>query len=120
MQDNKEGLRFLKRKCRIVWIAQHELVGMFIAAAVACGRLTADVFKLQLPVLENLPQDIFIDSIFYDPARFVFGVIILHDTFKIVQPGEMPPEMNGTLGSMYAEIEIKGHQTISGNITIPH
>jgi hypothetical protein len=120
MDDSKERLKILKRKCRIIWVNQYELVGMFISAAVACGRLTVDVFKLQFPVLKNLPQDILIDSIFYDPARFVFGVIILHDTFRTVQPGEMPPEMNGTIGSMYAEIEIKGHQTITGDIVIPH
>ncbi len=121
MKDNIEAIKELKKRCRIVWVNDHEIVGLFLAAAVAAGRLTVDKFTLRLPVLENLPHDILFDHVFFDPVRSMFGILILHDTFKIVPDGEIPPQMNGTLGkSIIVEAEIKGRQSLDGNIIITH
>lgn len=119
MIEDMERLKVLKRKQRIVWMNDHEIIGLFLGAAVAAGRLTVDKFTMRLPVIEKLPQDILFDHVFFDPLRSMFGVIILHDTFKIVPDGEIPPEMNGNLGSIIVEAEIKSRQTLGGDILIP-
>jgi hypothetical protein len=118
-KEDKEYIEKLKHRRRIVWVKSSDIVGMFIAASVACGKLAAHSFTLRLPVLKELPENILFDHVFYDPMRDRFGISVLHETFDYIESHIIPPEMNGKLDEVIVEAFIQGHQTIDSNITIP-
>ena len=109
-------LKELERHRKIVWVKGHEICSLFIAASVAMGSIKTDQMNLILPTIKALPDGALIDSVFFDPMRGCFGIVVLHELFPVVEPGKMPEFLNGTLETKYVHAIIKGSQIIGSGL----
>jgi hypothetical protein len=114
--ETREILKELKKRRKIVWVKDHEVCSLFIAASVAIGSIKTDRMNLVLPVIKELPDGAFIDSVFFDPVNSCFGIVVLHDMFPVVAAGETPEFLNGTLETEYVHAIIEGRQIIGGRL----
>ncbi len=117
-KDEKAYLEELKHHKKIVWINSTDIIGMFIGAAVSAGKLALNSFALKLPVIQEQPENILFDNVFYDPVTNRFGVVIIHESFDFVYDTEMPQELNGTLDSIVVDAVIRGQQFFDGKIQV--
>ena len=115
-QEVKQIMMELKKRRKIVWVKEHEITSLFIAASVAMGGIKVDRMNLVLPVIKELPDGAFFDGIFFDPINSCFGIVVLHDLFPVVKPGEQPEFLNGTLETTYVQAIIEGRQIIGSDI----
>lgn len=117
---DKQYIEKLKHHRRIIWVSSNELIGMFLGAAVALGKISTSKMMMKLPVIsdENLPENILFDHVIYDQARMCFGIVIIHESFDYLEEFEMPMSVNGKLNSIIVDVEVTGRQYLDGKVKI--
>lgn len=111
-------MKALKKRRKIVWVKETEIMSLFIAAAVATGKLTPEArqMNLVLPGIKELPEGALFDGCFFDPINGAFGLVVLHDLFPVVNPGESPEFLTGTLETKHVHCIVHGSQVIGSDL----
>ena len=115
-REVKSIMKELERRRKIIWVSEQELMSLFVAASVAIGSIEVDQTNLVLPVIKELPKGTLFKGLFYDPMNEAFGLVCMHDLFPVVEIGEQPEFLNGTMDTVHVHAVIQGSQIIGSQL----
>jgi hypothetical protein len=95
------------RRVRIVYVhAQYilDMMKLIHAAAVAC-----DYFVVAST--SDIPADAVIEQVFFDHTRNGFGFVVSHESFDLIAPCAMPPNVLGEFNAPVKTVGLYDPQT---------
>lgn len=96
----------MERRYKILQIDKEHLVNLFNAFRLP--ELSAPKLKfIEVPIASKLPKGYEVHSVYYEPFRDCFQVIIWHASFPIIDPGLTIPVLDGINDLMFIKLELK-------------